>query len=327
MPFRNELDTALNAVITAMRICMCVEKNLQSISAIEKEDHSPVTIADFANQAIINMLIKEMFPSDVIVAEESAENLRDNLEIISRILELLEEVGLASTLDQVIASINSGMGEVGHKGRFWVLDPIDGTKGFLRGDQYAIALSLVVNEKVMMGVLGCPHLPVAFDRPDSEIGCILYSTRGKGTWMRNIKQNTDLPVAVDSTMDCKKARFCESFDKMHSPHELHQKIASFLGITSAPLRMDSQVKYAAVARGDASIYLRLPRDKAYQEKIWDHSAGSIIVEESGGKVTDINGKNLNYSTGRTLRKNKGILVTNGYLHQKVLEAIAHCISQ
>jgi 3'(2'), 5'-bisphosphate nucleotidase len=85
--------------------------------------------------------------------------------------------------------------------------------------------------------------------------------------------------------------------------------------------MDSQCKYGLVARGDASLYLRIPAQNFYVEAIWDHAAGSIIVEEAGGRVTDLQGKVLDFSTGRKLAKNRGIIATNGQFHDQVLEAV------
>jgi 3'(2'), 5'-bisphosphate nucleotidase len=85
--------------------------------------------------------------------------------------------------------------------------------------------------------------------------------------------------------------------------------------------MDSLCKYAIVARGDATFYLRIPSQKSYVEKIWDHAAGYIIVQEAGGKVTDIEGKPLDFATGRLLSKNRGIIASNSRLHGHVLEAI------
>jgi 3'(2'), 5'-bisphosphate nucleotidase len=91
--------------------------------------------------------------------------------------------------------------------------------------------------------------------------------------------------------------------------------------------MDSQCKYAAVARGDASIYLRLPRDSSYRETIWDHAAGAIVVREGGGRVSDVHGEPLNFGTGRLLRLNKGIVATNGVLHREVLRAVASVLGE
>ena len=98
-------------------------------------------------------------------------------------------------------------------------------------------------------------------------------------------------------------------------------VARQLGVVHAPLRIDSQCKYAVVARGDASIYLRLPLEDEYQEKIWDHAAGALIVAEAGGRVTDVDGQRLDFSTGAKLLRNRGIIASNGRLHAAVLEAV------
>ena len=98
-------------------------------------------------------------------------------------------------------------------------------------------------------------------------------------------------------------------------------IARRLGIEREPFRIDSQCKYAAVARGDASIYLRMPTRKDYREKIWDHAAGKIVVEAAGGTVTDVNGRTLDFRHGRTLEENRGIVATAGPIHDAVLEAV------
>jgi 3'(2'), 5'-bisphosphate nucleotidase len=89
--------------------------------------------------------------------------------------------------------------------------------------------------------------------------------------------------------------------------------------------MDSQAKYAALSLGKADIYLRVPRKKEYREKIWDHAAGSIILKEAGGDVTDLDGKPLNFSKGRTLKGNFGIVASIGKIHQKVLGAVSRVI--
>ena len=73
--------------------------------------------------------------------------------------------------------------------------------------------------------------------------------------------------------------------------------------------------------GDADIYLRLPTRKGYQEKIWDHAGGVLIVEEAGGTVTDIHGKPPEFNHGATLAVNQGMVVTNGKFHDAVIKAV------
>ena len=99
------------------------------------------------------------------------------------------------------------------------------------------------------------------------------------------------------------------------------RIAADLGITQEPFRIDSQCKYAALARGDASIYLRMPTRKDYREKIWDHAAGKLVVEEAGGRVTDVDGNPLDFTHGRTLDANKGVVATCGPIHDRVIEVV------
>jgi 3'(2'), 5'-bisphosphate nucleotidase len=97
-----------------------------------------------------------------------------------------------------------------------------------------------------------------------------------------------------------------------------------LGLSGDVVRMDSQAKYAAVARGQAEIYLRSPNPRTpdYRECIWDHAAGWLVVEEAGGTVTDVYGRALDWTHGRRLAQNIGVLATNGILHETVLQALA-----
>jgi 3'(2'), 5'-bisphosphate nucleotidase len=104
---------------------------------------------------------------------------------------------------------------------------------------------------------------------------------------------------------------------------LQARIAREIGITQPPLQMDSQVKYGVVARGDAALYLRLPASVSYVEKIWDHAAGSLIVEEAGGRVTDMYGRPLDFYQDHKLRRNQGVIVSRGDpLHTQVLTTIS-----
>ncbi|MFZ9091472.1 MAG: inositol monophosphatase family protein, partial [Planctomycetaceae bacterium] len=98
-------------------------------------------------------------------------------------------------------------------------------------------------------------------------------------------------------------------------------IATDLKIHREPVRMDSQCKYLAVARGEADVYLRLPTRVGYEEKIWDHAGGVLLVEEAGGQVTDINGSLADFQHGRTLAKNQGMVASNGRVHPFLIQAI------
>ena len=118
-------------------------------------------------------------------------------------------------------------------------------------------------------------------------------------------------------------RFIQSYESAHGNLGLQGEIAYKLGITLPSLQMDSQVKYGLVASGEAEIYLRIPNSKSpnYKEKIWDHAAGSIIVEEAGGIVTDINGKKLDFGKGKSLTDNSGIIATIPMVEKSLRETI------
>jgi 3'(2'), 5'-bisphosphate nucleotidase len=134
-------------------------------------------------------------------------------------------------------------------------------------------------------------------------------------------RNGNHTVRVSDLTEFSRARFCESVESGHSSHGDAAAVAERLGIAEEPVRMDSQAKYAFVASGGAEIYLRMPTRPGYVERIWDHAAGALIVEEAGGRVTDINGKGLEFRHGAGLSANRGVVVTNGRLHDQVIEAI------
>ncbi|MEM1305276.1 MAG: inositol monophosphatase family protein, partial [Planctomycetota bacterium] len=94
-------------------------------------------------------------------------------------------------------------------------------------------------------------------------------------------------------------------------------------IAAEPVGMDSQAKYAVLAAGGGEMLVRLlsPARPDYREKIWDQAAGSIVIEEAGGRVTDLDGKRLDFSHGRTLAENRGVLATNGHLHEAALAGL------
>ena len=314
-------QTAIDAVLKAVQLCEQVQAEMVPTDAIQKADRSPVTVADFGSQALICKAISEAFPDDTIVAEESAQALQENAPLLERVVDYVNHFseGTPATTETVCEWINRGSGEVGPS--FWTLDPIDGTKGFLRRDQYAIALAYVVEGVVQLGVLGCPNLPSRLDTTDSKRGCLFIAMRGQGTHLYTKTGELLQRVCVSETTH----RFAESFESTHGDSDAHGKIANALGITEPPVQIDSQAKYGIVSRGEASLYIRLPNPAYpdYRECIWDHAAGLIVVEEAGGTVTDANGAPLNFLTGKRMQENRGIIATNGKLHQHVLKALSN----
>lgn len=319
---------------------------------VDKNDKSPVTIGDFGAQALIIAALQHNFPQDTIVAEEEAAQLREDANLRDTIWELVRSTKLSdadseallggpiTSVDSMLELIDKGNSPGGNSGRIWTIDPIDGTKGFLRGGQYAVCLGLMVDGDVKVGVLGCPNLPVddsarltaesGANQTDAEgHGVVLSAVQNHGANSRPLTDGalaTSKHIGMRALTDLSKATFCESVEAAHSAHGDQARISEKLGITEASVRMDSQAKYGSIARGAGDIYLRLPVKATYQEKIWDHAAGDLIVRESGGQVTDIHGKRLDFGAGRTLANNKGVVAAPAPVHGQVLAAVQEVLN-
>jgi len=318
-----EVTTALQAAVMASELCQKVQRDLIGEVSFVKSDRSPVTIADYGSQAIICKLIRDRFPEDTIIAEEDSKELRKpaRVAVLEKVTRYVNEVVPGASSSEICDWIDTPSQHLSE--RFWALDPIDGTKGFLRGDQYAIALALIEQGEVRLGLLACPNLHSDIEVPRGEKGCLFLALRGKGAVQMDLEGKNKKPLSVSPIEDSSEAFFTESVEADHSDHELHQRLAQKLNISKPPLQVDSQVKYGIVARGEAALYLRIPSpvEPNYKENIWDHAAGAIITEEAGGKVTDAFGKRLDFMAGIKMDKNYGVVVSNGLLHAAVLKAL------
>jgi 3'(2'), 5'-bisphosphate nucleotidase len=322
MPYETERRVAIAAVREASRLCRAVQAEI-SPDVLAKKDKSPVTVADFGSQALIGRVLAEAFPRDPLVAEEDAAELRlaENVAILEGVVRQVRAIHPGADAESVLRSIDHG-GAESHAHRFWTLDPIDGTKGFLRKEQYAVALALLVDGQVTVAALACPNLPMNADSSGPN-GTVFVAVRGEGAFAVPLDEPAapEVRISASPTTDSSRARFCESVESGHSAHGDSERIARILGISSDPVRMDSQAKYGVVARGQADLYLRLPTRADYREKIWDHAAGTLVIEEAGGTVTDIDGKPLEFRHGRELSQNRGVVASNGKLHAAALDAI------
>lgn len=321
--------SAVEAVVEAGRLAAAVQRGIAAAGErVLKEDRSPVTVADLAAQAIITARLERDHPSIPLMAEEDAGPFGGpgGSRIQEEVLALVEDRLPGITSQELERLLGRGGHPGGATGTFWVLDPIDGTKGFLRGDQFAIALALIVDGRVELGVVGCPNLPARPGDSRSERGAIFVATRGEGAEQMTSDGRPWAPISVDDVTDPAAGAFCESVESAHSSHGATARVAAFLGITAPPYRVDGQTKYAIVARGEASLYLRLPTRPGYREKIWDHAAGSLLVTEAGGKVSHVDGGELDFGAGRTLPNGTGIVVSNGRLHGAVLVAVRRVLA-
>lgn len=170
----------------------------------------------------------------------------------------LQSPGTALRTEEVLEAIRHCNSTGGPTGRHWVLDPVDGTLGFVRGDQYAVALALVEDGKVVLGVLGCPNYPAKTECLDyhylnhrtksnsaSSIpeawgkGCVLYASKGSGkAWLQPLIAgdrilewpNHARLVQVSSIDDPALATLCEPVEKANSNHSFTAGLAHSMGL-------------------------------------------------------------------------------------------------
>ena len=162
--YEHEQSEAIQAVCQATRLCLAVRAALKP-EVLDKKDKSPVTVADFGSQAVICRALGIAFPDDPVIAEEDAEELgrSENTALLDEVVAQVRALGLDADRNLSAAKVRGWINRGGSSrycDRFWTIDPIDGTKGFLRNEQYAVALALIVEGQVVVAALACPNLPV-----------------------------------------------------------------------------------------------------------------------------------------------------------------------
>lgn len=314
-----EARFALEAVRLATQLVKQVQHGMVT-PALTKGDKSPVTVADFAAQAVVGRLLSQQRPGDVLVGEEDAADLRTagQRAAVEQVAKFVSQALPNATPGSVCDWIDVGRGQPG--ARYWTLDPVDGTKGFLRGEQYAVALALIENGRVQLGVLGCPNLTDGWRQDGSGPGSLVVAARGQGTWTRPVAGGELQRLHVSQRTAAAEARVLRSVESGHTNVDQMGDLIAALGATAEPVLMDSQAKYAVLAAGQGDLLFRLISSAKpdYKECIWDQAAGSIVVEEAGGTITDLDGKPLDFSCGRRLTSNRGVAASNGRLHETAL---------
>ena len=276
-----EIKVAVEAVRKGALLALDMRRKM-SISPLSKPDKSPVTAADFSVQVLIARILQKHFPDDPLVAEESAAYLRteEGSETLNQVKKYVRKKVKGAVRKNILDWIDRGTAEPAS--RFWTLDPIDGTKGFIRGDQYAVALALVEDGEVKIGVLGCPLLKDAQAVDKKGPGSLILAVKGKGAWAKPLMKKKDWkPLHVSFRTDFQSAILLRSVEEKQVSGPYTEKLIKILGITQPAIWMDSLAKYVVLASGAGDILCRIPTaplpDGA--EHIWDQAAGALAIEE------------------------------------------------
>jgi 3'(2'), 5'-bisphosphate nucleotidase len=225
----------------------------------------------------------------------------------------MDETELASLLDWRGPRISDGS-------RIWLLDPVDGTKGYRDGYSYSLALALCLDGRPVLGAIASPTIRAEGGPPERPL--VFWGVRGEGAWSEPVGgRGRMLQVKVRQAVA--REALCAVGSRANYDQEGPRKVLQALGVDRERfLLYDSQVKYALVALSRAALYLRPPHSSGSKENAWDHAAGSLIAEEAGATVTDLDGEALDFRMvreGRSkLERNRGLLVTGGIDHARVL---------
>jgi len=180
----------------------------------------------------------------------------------------------------------------------WIVDPLDGTSDFIdKTGEFTVMISLIKNKKPILGVIGWPTENTLF-----------VAQKGSGAFrFSNEKWEK---ISVTKISEVPKCR------TVGSRHHLSDKEKSFikkLGIEDFT-SIGSSLKVGKISSGEAEAYITTTN----KMKEWDSAASYCIISEAGGKMTDMLGNDLTYNNKDVYHQN-GILVTNGLVHNKIIE--------
>lgn len=236
-------------------------------------DYEPVTEADrAANELIVSGLHRE-FPDDGILAEESVDTAR--------------RLG---------------------KSRVWMIDPLDGTNGFIARDgDFAVQIGLAVEGS---GVLGVVYQPL----PD----VMYWAARGAGAWIERAGFET-MRASVSEHRDIRRMRLAAS--RSHRSPRM-DRVVSTLGVKEEVQRGSVGIKVGLIVERQCDLYIHLsPRTKQ-----WDTCAPEVILTEAGGRMSDLFGEPLRYNVPDVQNRN-GLVASNGAAHQQIIEHLAPLLDE
>jgi 3'(2'), 5'-bisphosphate nucleotidase len=272
--YERELEVALELARAAGAAILAeYEKPLRVEQKNYEDDVEPVTQADrIANELIVNGLKRE-FPSDGILAEESIDTER-------RL----------------------------RKSRVWMVDPLDGTNGFIDGNgDFAVQIGLVENGECVVAAV---YLPLAR---------VLYrAVAGDGAWIERPQHATErVHVSDRNTFDT----MCLAASRSHRSPRMNKVVEEF-GFQQEVQRGSVGIKVGLLVEQRCDVYIHLsPRTKQ-----WDTCAPQLILTEAGGRLTDLFGRPLNYNVPDVNNRN-GLVASNGVSHDLIIETLAPLLAE
>jgi 3'(2'), 5'-bisphosphate nucleotidase len=245
-----------------------------------KEDFDePVTQADRAVNELIVRALREEFPDDGVLAEESVDTGR----------------------------------RIGRE-RAWMIDPIDGTKGFIAGTgDFCVQIGLAVGGRAALGVLYAPATDVLY-----------WAARGHGAWVLRPTSEAGAGakaerLRVTGESDLGRMRLAES--RSHRGPRM-ESVVSALGVRAEVRSHSVGIKVGLLVERQADLYIHL----SPKTKQWDTCAPEAVLTEAGGRMTDVFGGPMLYNTPDVLNRN-GLVASNGAAHEEVIARLQPLLAE
>lgn len=243
------------------------------------EFDEPVTQADRTVNELIVRSLREEFPDDGILAEESVDTDR----------------------------------RIGRE-RVWMIDPIDGTRGFIAGTgDFCVQIGLAVAGRAALGILYAPATDVLY-----------WAARGHGAWVVRPTSEAEKSLkaerlSVTGEKELSRMRLAES--RSHRGPRM-ESLMTALGVRSAVRSHSVGIKVGLLVEKQADLYIHL----SPKTKQWDTCAPEAVLAEAGGRMTDVFGGPMLYNTPDVLNRN-GLVASNGEAHEEVIARLVPLLNE
>jgi 3'(2'), 5'-bisphosphate nucleotidase len=234
----------------------------------------PVTIADREASRIIVDGLSSAFPDDAVLSEEEPDDLARRL----------------------------------RTGRVWIVDPMDGTAGFVKGDgDFGVQIGLSIDGTAVLGVVYLPYYDI-----------LHYAVKGGGAFAR-LPTGERLELRTSA-----KTRFEDmgiAVSRNHLSPKMNRIVEHFK-FGHIVRRGSVGLKSGLIADRSCDIYIH----PSPRTKLWDTCAPQVILEEAGGRLTDIFGSAIRYDVA-DLQNHNGILATNGTAHESIVQCLSPVLEE
>jgi 3'(2'), 5'-bisphosphate nucleotidase len=272
--YTEELNVALELAREAGAAVLALYRGpLEIEQKFLSDDREPVTLADRVANELIVEGVRRQFPDDGILAEESVDT--------------------AHRLE---------------KHRVWMIDPLDGTNGFIDGNgDFAVQIGLAVVGEPVLGVVYQP------------VTNVLYrAIRSQGAWVERPGQ-PPTRANVSSQTNIPSMRLAAS--RSHRSPRMDRVVKSF-GVKEEIRRGSVGIKVGLIIEQQSDLYVHL----SSRTKQWDTCAPEVILKEAGGRLTDLFGEPLRYNSPEVQNRN-GLVASNGVAHDAVIAALMPLLAE